>query len=183
MQQVQGRVSPPPPLTCNKIELAECLSSMCCCHVTDRPAFRAGCLHRLTFESNAVAMPQAAGLRATPAACFPPHGLHLPINCNAMHLLLLWLLLLLLPERCDCHICVCWLSCFMGSSLAAAAAVACAARCDCPWLHICICLLIAACLPVCLLACLLCVQFIGSMFGVPAWGPRLERMQDAFVSE
>jgi hypothetical protein len=27
------------------------------------------------------------------------------------------------------------------------------------------------------------LQFIGSMFGVPAWGPRLERLQDTFVSK
>jgi hypothetical protein len=31
--------------------------------------------------------------------------------------------------------------------------------------------------------CVCLLQFIGSMFGVPAWGPRLERMQDTFVSE
>jgi hypothetical protein len=29
----------------------------------------------------------------------------------------------------------------------------------------------------------LVLQFIGSMFGVPAWGPRLERLQDTFVSK
>jgi hypothetical protein len=26
-------------------------------------------------------------------------------------------------------------------------------------------------------------NFIGSMFGVPAWGPRLERMQNTFLGE
>lgn len=26
-------------------------------------------------------------------------------------------------------------------------------------------------------------NFIGSMFGVPAWGPRLERLQSAYTGE